>query len=66
MFQIKHDLHIFNMITVKNESKIFKKRLYHTNPSVCLIRENVIQIKSTIMITVHVSECRKHYIYIDR
>ena len=51
------------MITVKNESKIFLKRLYHTNPNVCLIRENVIQIKSTIMITVHVSECRKHYIY---
>ena len=33
----------------------FKKKMYHTNANTNLIKENVILIKSGIMINVHVS-----------
>ena len=45
MFQIKY-IHVFNMITRINKSKIFKKNMYHANVNVNLMVKNVIQIKS--------------------
>ena len=48
------NLSIFNIITGINESKPLTKHIYHANVNVNIMVENVIQIKSGIMINVDV------------
>ena len=43
------NIHVFNIITGRKESRILTK-IYHANVNVHLMEENVIQIKSGIMI----------------
>ena len=52
-------IHVFNMITGKNESKILTKH-NHANVNVNLMGENVIQIENRIMISVH-ANVKKHH-----
>ena len=48
------NIHVFNMITGKNESKI-ELKIYHVNVNVNLKEEDVFQIKSGITINVDAS-----------
>ena len=48
------NIHVFNVITEKMNQR-FQQKIYHTNINVSLMKENVIQIKSGIMIHVDVS-----------
>ena len=57
------NIHVFNMITGINESKILAKH-NHANLNVNSMGENVIQIKSGIMINVDVSI--KNIIYVKK
>ena len=48
------------MITGKTNQK-FQQKTYHANVNVNLIEENIIRVKSGIMINVN-AKCKKHYL----
>ena len=61
------NIRVFNIITGKNESKILTKDIVnvnHVNANVNLMEENVIHIKSGIMINLDVSV--KNIIYVKK